>query len=615
MTKSRYLIGIDLGTTNCAVAYVDTAAVEPATEPRIELFRIPQVVSAGQVEPRDLLPSFLYLPGAEVSEGSLRLPWDQSRGFAVGEFARNQGAQVPRRLVSSAKSWLCHAAVDRRQPVLPFNAPPEVTKVSPVEAAARYLRHMKEAWNFSKAADGNDAHLFEKQEILLTVPASFDAVARELTVEAARSAGLEHITLLEEPQAAFYSWIQASGDTWRKRVKVGDLVLVCDIGGGTTDLSLIAVTEEAGNLVLNRIAVGDHILLGGDNMDIALAKTVEDRLAAKGHKLDAWQNVGLWYACRQAKEKMFANAEMAVHPVTLLGRGSSVIGGTIRTDLPRADLERTLLEGFFPQCGPADEPRRARRVGFQELGLPYAADAGITKHMAAFLKGNLRSLEKVAGPQDGRSFAHPTALLFNGGVLKAEPIRRRIVDVLNAWTGSENGGAVKVLEGVDLDLAVARGAAYYGLARRGKGVRIRGGAARTYYIGVESAMPAVPGQPPPMKAVCVLPYGTEEGTDSEIPGAEFGLVVGEPVEFPFLGSGSRRDDRIGTVLDRWTDDEVQQLANLDTALEPQPGQDRGAAVPVRLHSKVTEIGTLELYCISRDGANKWKLEFNVREKE
>lgn len=617
MNHSRYLIGIDLGTTNCAVAYVDTAGIDPTVEPKIELFRIPQVVSPGQVEPRDLLPSFLYLPGPEMAEGSLRVPWDPHRGFAVGEFARNQGALVPRRLVSSAKSWLCHSGIDRRSPVLPFNAPPEIAKVSPVDSSGRYLKHMREAWNSAMAADGDESRLFEKQEIFLTVPASFDAVARELTVEAARSAGLENITLLEEPQAAFYSWIQTAGDAWRKRVKVGDLVLVCDIGGGTTDMSLIAVTEESGNLILSRIAVGDHILLGGDNMDIALAFTVQEKLTAKGQKpLDAWQSIGLQHACRTAKEKLFSDPELQTHPVTLLGRGSSVIGGTVRTELPRADLERALVDGFFPKCGQGDEPKRARAVGFQELGLPYAKDPAITKHMASFLRGNLKALEKVAGPApDGRSFAHPTALLFNGGVLKAGPVRQRIVDVLNGWTGAEGGAPVKVLEGVDLDLAVARGAAYYGLARRGKGVRIRGGTSRTYYVGVESAMPAVPGQPPPMKAVCVVPFGMEEGTEADIPGAEFGLVVGEPVHFPFLGSAARRDDRVGTVLDWWAEDEVQQLAAVDTALEPQNGQERGSQIPVRLRTKVTEIGTLELYCISREGDHKWKLEFNVREKE
>jgi molecular chaperone DnaK (HSP70) len=610
------MIGIDLGTTNCAVAFIDTSKLGPEDDPKIEIFGVPQVVSPGHVEPRDLLPSFLYLPGAELPEGSLKLPWDSGRNFAVGEFARTQGAQVPRRLVSSAKSWLCHPGVDRKSALLPFNSPPEVPKVSPVEASSRYLAHMREAWNSVKAADKKAANRFENQDIFITCPASFDAVARELTMDAAHAAGLEHVTLLEEPQAAFYSWLESAGKDWRSKVKVGDVVLVCDIGGGTTDLSLIAVTEEAGSLVLNRIAVGDHILLGGDNMDLTLAHAVQERLSAKGTKLDAWQSVGLWHSCRKAKEQLFTDPKAEKFPVTLLGRGSSVIGGTLKTELKRDELEKVVLEGFFPTCTAADEPRKARRVGFQELGLPYAADAAVTKHAAEFLRNNLKALEKVLGSVPGHwTFAHPTALLFNGGVLKAAPIRKRLIDVMNGWLQEEGAAAVKPLEGVDLDLAVARGAAYYGMVRKGKGVRIRGGTARAYYVGVESAMPAVPGLPPPMKAVCVVPYGMEEGSEAEIPGAEFGLVVGEAVEFPFLSSSARRDDRVGTVLDGWGQEEVVQLAAVDTALAPGEGQEKGSSVPVRLHSKVTEIGTLELWCITRDGCGKWKLEFNVRDKE
>jgi hypothetical protein len=616
VSPSRYLIGIDLGTTNCAVAFVDTSALPADGPAKIEILKIPQVTSAGNVEARELLPSFLYLPGSELAAGSLKLPWDAGRDFVVGEFARTQGAQVPRRLVSSAKSWLCHPGVDRKSALLPFNSPPEVPKVSPVEASARYLAHIRESWNHVKAVEGKAQDRFENQEVFITCPASFDAVARELTMDAARQAGCENVTLLEEPQAAFYSWLQSAGDDWRSRVKVGDVVLVCDIGGGTTDLTLIAVTQEAGNLVLNRIAVGDHILLGGDNMDLTLAHSVQERLSAKGTKLDAWQSIGLWHSCRKAKEQLFGHEKLDKHPVTLLGRGSSVIGGTLKTELKRDELEKVVLEGFFPECAATDEPRKARRVGFQELGLPYAADPAVTKHAAEFLRNNLAALEKVLGGLPGKwSFAHPTALLFNGGVLKAGPIRKRLIDVMNSWLKAEGAPAVKPLEGVDLDLAVARGAAYYGLVRRGKGVRIRGGTARAYYVGVESAMPAVPGLPPPMKAVCVVPYGMEEGSEADVAGAEFGLVVGEPVEFPFLSSSNRREDRVGTVLDSWGQEDVVQLAAVDTALSPSEGQEKGAAVPVRLHSKVTEIGTLELWCITRDGNGKWKLEFNVREKE
>jgi hypothetical protein len=607
------VVGVDLGTTNSALAYVDTGLGD-GKDPVPQELAIPQVVQPGSVQERPLLPSFLYLPGPnELPAGSLKLPWAPERDYAVGEFARNFGSQVPTRLVSSAKSWLCHAGIDRRSPVLPWKAPENARRVSPLEAATLYLKHLCEAWNAQVAKDVAENRL-ERQDIILTVPASFDAVARELTVEAARAAGLEHLTLLEEPQAAFYSWIETSHDQWRKQVQIGDVVLVCDVGGGTTDLSLIAVTEEAGNLVLTRVAVGDHILLGGDNMDLTLAHTVAQGFAAKGTKLDAGQMQMLWHSCRQAKENLFGDAALASAPVAVLGRGSRLIGGTLKGELSRADAEKVLIDGFFPQCPPDAMPQRQRTVGLQELGLPYASDPAITKHLAQFLKRNGEVLaERLKTGRRGSKKAAPqaTAVLFNGGVFKAGPLRERLVSVLNSWASSTGGVPVKVLQGTDLDLAVARGAAYYGLVRRGKGVRIRGGTGRSYYVGIETSLPAVPGSPPPIKALCVVPFGMEEGTEADVPGQEFGLIVGEPAEFRFLGSTVRRSDAVGTMVEEW-EGQVDELSPVATALEA-PGQD-GRTVPVHLHSKVTEIGTLELWCISRDNKQKWKLEFNVRER-
>jgi molecular chaperone DnaK (HSP70) len=607
MTASRFVVGIDLGTTNCALAYFDTGAGD---EPKLQHFQIPQVIQPGAVEPKPLLPSFLYLPGPnEQPAGALNLPWAPNRDYSVGEFARNFGSQVPTRLVSSAKSWLCHPGIDRRQQILPWKAPEGGRKVSPVEASTMYLRHLADAWNHHIAKDV-DAHRLENQEIVLTVPASFDPMARELTVEAARAAGLEKITLLEEPQAAFYSWIDQSHDKWRDHVEVGDVVLVCDVGGGTSDFSLIAISEEAGQLVLTRVAVGEHILLGGDNMDLALAHQAAQGFAAKGVKLDAGQMQMLWHSCRQAKETLLSKTDLESAPVTVLGRGSRVIGGTLKSDVARADMEKVMLDGFFPMCPANAVPQRQRTVGLQEIGLPYAADPAVSKHLAFFLARNEELLQQQAGKKKRKKSHQPAAVLFNGGVFKASVLRSRMLEILNKWNKTEAG--VRDLEGADLDRAVAGGAAYYGLVRRGKGIRIRGGTAQSYYIGIESSLPAVPGAPPPLKALCVVPYGMEEGTETDVPGQEFGLIVGEPAEFRFLGSAQRRNDTVGTMVEEW-EGQIDEMSPVAATLEA-PGKE-GRMVPVHLHTKVTEVGTLELWCISRDGREKWKLEYNVRGSE
>ncbi len=601
---SRYVVGIDLGTTNSALAYanpVETGSDDASSTP-LEDLAIPQVVGVGDVSDRPLLPSFLYLPSPkEFAPGVLDLPWKTPPDRVVGTFAREHGAKVPSRLVSSAKSWLSHSGVDRRGPILPWTAADDVVKVSPVAAAAAYLEHLRDAWNSKVAGKKADDRL-ENQDVLLTVPASFDAVARELTVEAAGKAGLKQVTLLEEPQAAFYAWLAAQGDSWRRQVRVGDIILVCDVGGGTTDFTLISVSDEGGDLALSRLAVGEHILLGGDNMDLALAYAVAATLPQGMAGLDAAQRVALGYACRNAKETLFAEPKKNTAPVTLLGRGSKVIGGSIKTELSREMLNSVLLDGFLPRCAPTDLPLRGRRVGLLEIGLPYAADPAITRHLARFLGQQAGSLHM------GGSMIAPSAVLFNGGVFKAGELRRRVLDVLSDWAGKP----VPELQTSDLDLAVARGAAYYGQVRRGKGVRIRGGVARSYYVGLETAAPAVPGVAPPLKALCVVPMGMEEGTEADVPSSEVGLVVGEPAVFRFLSSTTRRDDPVGTILDRWNTDEIQELEPLETALAAEDGG-LGETVPVRLHSHVNEVGTLELWCQSVRDNRRWKLEFNVRE--
>jgi hypothetical protein len=610
VSDPRYSIGVDLGTTHCALSYVDLAGSdgEKATQ---GVLPVTQLTAPGAIESPELLPSFLYLPNAgELTPGDLTLPWTTTREYAVGEMARSRGAGTPIRLVSSAKSWLCHPGVDRRAAILPNDAPPEVARVSPLESSIRYLTHLREAWDHA-----HPEAPFAEQDITVTIPASFDPAARELTAEAAQAAGYARMTLLEEPQAALYSWIQKSGGAWRKEVKVGDIILVVDVGGGTTDLSLIAVIEREGNLELHRVAVGEHILLGGDNMDLALAHVVARKLAAQGTQADPWQLRALTYACRSAKETLLSDPSVETVPLVVPSRGSKLIGGSIRTELTRTELTQIILEGFFPQVDATARPVTRARAGLTQLGLPYAQDAGMTRHLAAFLGrqvGALAELEGFAANSGGNAtFLHPTAVLFNGGVFKSALLSGRVLDILNGWLAAEGAPAARLLGGADLDLAVARGAAYYGYVKRGKGVRIRGGTARAYYVAIESAMPAVPGLEPPVSALCVAPFGMEEGTDAALPPQEFGLVVGEPVHFRFFGSSVRRQDQVGTLLDYWSPEELQELEEIQATL-PSEGRTPGEVVPVRLHARVTEAGTLELEAVPSGSSERWKVEFDVR---
>ncbi len=611
MSEPRYSVGIDLGTTHTVVSYVDLGQSD-RDEVALSDFGIEQLTSPGAVEARPVLPSFIYLPHPdELSHGDRGLPWSDEQGPVVGELARSLGSKTPIRLVSSAKSWLCHPGVDRRAPILPLDAPEEIEPISPLSASTRYLEHVRDAWNhrFPDSPLG-------QQAVTLTVPASFDPAARELTAEAATAAGLSNLTLLEEPQAALYSWLEASGDGWRTQVQVGDVILVVDLGGGTTDLSVIAVTEQDGSLELTRIAVGDHILLGGDNMDLALAHVVRSKLAAEGKRLDLWQLQALTHGCRSAKETMLSDASVDAVPVVVPSRGARLIGGTLRTELTRDEVIHTLIEGFFPIVEASAKPATRARTALTKLGLPYAQDAAVTRHLAGFLSrqagatADLPGFEST-GPAQGSLFLQPTAMLLNGGVFKAKAIADRTLQVLNGWLESENAAPARILAGADLDRAVARGAAYYGYVCKGQGVRIRGGTAKAYYVGIESAMPAVPGVEPPIQIMCIAPFGMEEGTNAALPPQEVGLVVGETVRFRFFGSSVRREDEVGWSSDDWSPDEVEELEEIEAEL-PAEGRTPGEVVPVHLHAAVTEVGTLRLEAIPRDGDQAWKVEFDVR---
>ena len=593
---ARYVLGIDLGTTNNVIAYT----MLDVDEPTVQQLAIPQLAAAGTIESLGSLASFLYLAREhETGQTAFDLPWAEGRDFAVGEFARRQSADSPDRTVGAAKSWLCHGRVDRHGEILPWNAPPDVPKISPVTATRRYLEHLIATWEQAFP----DAPVAD-QLVVLTVPASFDAAARDLTREAALAAGLpDSLVLLEEPQAAVYAWLASRGNRWRRSLKLDDMLLVCDVGGGTSDFTLIKVAEEQGELVLQREAVGNHLLVGGDNMDLALAYQASEVFGKKGVRLDPWQSVSLWHACRAAKEALLSPAGPSAHTISVLGRGTKLVGGTVSIEMKRKQALEVLVEGFFPPCGIDERPLRRRASGFQDIGLPFEQDTAVTRHLAAFL------VDHGAGPAQA---VQPTHLLLNGGVFKAQALADRLVEVLGQWAG---GQKPKFLEGQpDLDNAVARGAAYYGWAKERGGVRIRGGTARAYYVGIETAGLAIPGAPRPLRALCVAPLGMEEGDQADVPSQEIGLVVGEPAHFRFFSSPTRKQDRAGDVLPAWSDDELAETDSLEATLDADEAIEE-PYVPVKFQSRVTELGMFELWCVSTKSQKKWKLEFSVREDD
>lgn len=587
--SAKYVVGVDLGTTHTVCAYA------PLSDPEASPVVLPlsQLTSKEALETKPLLPSAIYFP--HDAEGQKGPPWDPSRRFVVGEYARSRSFDVPSRVVLSAKSWLCHPTLDRRKGHLPLGAPSDVEKISPVEASFRLLEHVAEAW---EQHHGKSVPL-SQQEVVLTVPASFDPAARELTVEAALASGLENLSLLEEPQAAVYAWL---GDHkgWRKELRPNDVILVVDIGGGTTDFSAILVSEQAGGLELVRMAVGHHILLGGDNMDLALAYHAKQRLESEGKSVDAWQLASLTHACRAAKELLLCEGGQESVPVAALGKGTNLFGGALRLDLLRHDVSNLLVDGFFPHVEKTSLPVQRRRSGLAELGLPYASDPSVTKHLASF----------VSRANAGEPIV-PTHLLLNGGVMKGAALRTRLCEVLATWFGRE----VPTLSGADFDFSVARGAVAYGLSKHGRGIRIRSGTSRAYYVGVEGAAPAVPGVPTPMSLLCVAPLGMEEGTVAPLAASDLGVVVGEPVGFRFFGSTTRREDTVGTTLHTWRDQEMEELSPVSVTL-PSEGRPHGEVVPIQLRSTATEVGTLLLEALPlspKKPDEVWKVELSVRE--
>lgn len=594
----KWIIGIDLGTTNSTLAYSEGIPDAP-----INQFAIPQLIAAGEEAEHPSLPSFFYFPlPEELSGKKCALSWDNERSFATGIFARNRGEELPNRLISSAKSWLCHNGIDRKSAILPIHE--SDAKLSPLEVSAHYLTHLKEAWD-AKMPQAP----FVEQKILVTVPASFDPKARELVQEAARMAGYPETILLEEPQAAFYSWLHRHQDTWRNNLlKVGDSILVVDVGGGTTDFSLITVVDEEGSLGLKRLAVGSHLLLGGDNLDLALAHFAKNKFEDQGHSLDDWQFQSLIHSCRKAKETLLSEAPPKHVDITVAGRGSRLIGGTLKIKITLAEVKDLLIDGFFPLITPEERSVIEKRLGLQQIGLPYAQDPRITSQLAKFLS---MTGEKDHGRLD--EFVLPTAVLFNGGTMKAHAFQTRLMELLNGWAKQLDKPSIQLLPEPDYDFAVSQGAVYYGLACMGKGIRIKSGTSRSYYIGVEDAVPAIPGLPTPLKAICVAPFGMEEGTEDELKDQEFSLIIGEPTTFRFFSHATQKFSdgtisQIGTVVKNWKQ-ELTELSPVETFIERMEGE--GKTLRVRLKTRITELGTLELWCVS-DSDKQWKLEFDLR---
>ncbi len=602
----QFSLGIDLGTSNSAIAVADFETGHAS------IVGITQILAPNQIGEMPTLASALYIPNPqEFSADAVKVPWQSDPGI-IGHFARVHGTLVPDRLVTSAKSWLSNPHVDPRQPVLPWASTIE-GKLSAFECSRRYLAHLKEGFLYAEAAQGREWDL-SKGQIVLTVPASFDEVARNLTYEAAEAAGLPNVVLLEEPQAAFYAWTAQAGADWRTQVSAGDIVLVCDVGGGTADFSLIAVTSSGGNLALERISVGEHLLLGGDNMDLALAYTLRAQLEDTGKSMDDWQFLSLIHAASVAKITLFSDPALDQAPVTVPSRGSGLFAGTLSTKLDRATLEQVVLDGFLEMTRVTDIPLETGGAALQEFGLPYASDPVISKHLARFLTRSLQNvkaseaLTALVGEQTG-NYLKPSAVLFNGGVFKAEPVRQRVLDLLASWN---DGQPVRSLEGDEPDLAVAKGAAFYGQNRAtGQGIRIKAGTARSYYIGLESSMPAVPGFKPPVKALCVVPQGMEEGSDCLIEGREFGLVTGKPASFRFFSSEIRSGDTPGQILPN-AERELEETSRIEVNLPVLEGFPEGQVIPVKIDAVVTEMGNLELWMNHTASDQRWKVEFQVR---
>jgi molecular chaperone DnaK (HSP70) len=619
---SRYIVGIDLGTTNSAVTYIDTEE----SPWKIRVLSIPQLVAAGETESLDTLPSFYFQPvktGDSESNKQLRLPWDKKTpSFCVGAYARDETARTSGRGIASAKSWLCHAAVDRTAALLPWQGAGDVKRLSPVDVSGQYLKHVRKAWDHQFS----DYPLAD-QDIVLTLPASFDEVARELTVKAASVAGLSRVVLIEEPQAAFYAWVYKHDSDWESRVEIGQKILVCDIGGGTTDFTLIRVRKssessdkngdnnsedlQAQKIQFHRVAVGNHLILGGDNLDLAIAKYLEQKLT-DGGKLEAFQWDVLVGTSRRIKEQMLSDEGADSITVSLPSRGSKLIGGSLQTEVNRDEIRSLIVDGFLPEVLLTDKPVR-HASGFQEFGLPYASDPGITRYLADFLTTHAdagESIEEVNDHSENESSskladAKPDVVLFNGGFFASPILRETVISRISKWFQTDNADwSPQLLANDRLDLAVARGAAYYGIVRRDMGVRIAASLARSYYIGIGE------NESGEKQTICIMPGNAEPGQVFTLEDRQFLLTISQPVEFSIYVSSTRLADQPGKIL-TVDPEQMTSLPPIRTVLRVKSRNEK-RDVSVKLQIGLTEIGTIDLACLEQESDRSWKLQFDIR---
>ena len=583
---TRFVIGIDLGTTQCALSYVDLEDKNL----KVRNLEITQLVSGGMVENLPTLPSVIYL--CEEEREIKRPPWMTQEGFIVGAYAKELGFEIPGRFIHSSKSWLCHPRAERQAPILPWQSEISERKISPVEAATEYLKYLIHLWDATLGAQ-NESFTFHRQKIIVTVPASFDPSARNLTLEAIERAGIKNVSLIEEPQAAFYDYLQRNPKTMVSELKGVDTVLVIDIGGGTTDFSLIRIdwSKDANYPEFSRLAVGPHLLIGGDNLDLALARKVEAEFKHRGRKLAGKQWLSLLTQSHTVKEQVLSGAAEGQVSFNLAGAGSRVLAGAAKISLAAEEIKNSMIDGFFPVVGADETPDEDNTLGLSEAGLPFTRDAAVTRHLAAFLRDNN---------------VNPDAILFNGGTMKADCLRERLFEVLSIWKGREP----KILENPHPTLAVAAGAAYYGLVTLGLGQRIQSGNPVSVYLGIGTAKSSTSTRHVPEQLLCILPKGSEAEKDYHMPGKTFGIDLSRDSAFYlFYTPAPPKTEESGRLI-KFNSKRYLSLPPCTLKASTGKGEKQ-----VEIRVRLKETGYLQIFCEEITGNFSQELRFDLGDSE